>query len=268
MVAGTRRGEGHLSGKLSAALLILTASGTVQPLAGQNPANDRLAAARAQLHAMRFDSAAILLRGALDGSDRAMPEDQAEALVLLGVIAFYKGDDSGAAGAFRHALALDPLFTSNGLARYDSALVLLFEAQRGVAVRETGPPRTRTRQVVDCTQTCPDGVVLPRLIDVEALEALGLERFDVEHHRYGAMTVELMVDPAGHVALGSVRLVASNFQMKPVELALLVGLERALFTPPRDPNGEQVSVLIRGKIGFRNERFEADVPLVPRRRPR
>ncbi len=109
---------------------------------------------------------------------------------------------------------------------------------------------------------------MPRLIDVEALEALGLERFDVEHHRYGAMTVELMVDPAGHVALGSVRLVASNFQMKPVELALLVGLERALFTPPRDPNGEQVSVLIRGKIGFRNERFEADVPLVPRRRPR
>ncbi len=100
-----------MSGKLSAALLILTASGTVQPLAGQNPANDRLAAARAQLHAMRFDSAAILLRGALDGSDRAMPEDQAEALVLLGVIAFYKGDDSGAAGAFRHALALDPLFT-------------------------------------------------------------------------------------------------------------------------------------------------------------
>ena len=257
-----------MGGKLCAALLTLAASGAVQPVAGQNAANDRLAAARVQLHAMRFDSAAILLRGALDGSDHALPEDQAEALLLLGVIAFYKGSDSGAAGAFRHALALDPLLTSNGLARYDSALVVLFEAQRGAGERATGPTGTRTRQVVDCTRTCPEGVVMPHLIDVEALTALGLERFDVEHHRYGAMTVELMVDPAGHVALGSVRLVASNLQMKPLEVALLVGLERALFTPPRGPKGEQVSVLVRGKIGFRNERFEVEVPVVPQRRPR
>jgi hypothetical protein len=256
-----------MRGKLCAALLTLAASGTVQPVAGQN-ASDRLAAARVQLHAMRFDSAVMLLRGVLDGSDHALPEDQAEALMLLGVIAFYQGNDSGAAGAFRHAIALDPLLTSKGLAPYDSALVVLFEAQRGVAVQATSPPGTRTREVVDCTRTCPEGVVMPYLIDVDALTALGLERFDVEHHRYGAMTVELMVDPAGHVALGSVRLVASNLQMKPLEVALLVALERALFTLPRGPQGEQVSVLVRGRIGFRNERFEVEVPVVPRRRPR
>ena len=257
-----------MSGKLCVALLILAASGAVRLVAGQNTAHDRLAAARVQLHAMRLDSAAILLRKALDGSDDAEDSDQVEALVLLVVIAFYQGNDSGAAGAFRHALALDPLLKSDGLARYDSTLVVLFEAQRGVAGRDGGLPGTRARQVVDCTQTCPEGVALPRLIDVEAFEALGLDRFDVEHHRYGAMTVELMVDAAGHVAPGSVRLVASNLQMKPLELALLVGLERALFTPPRGANGERVSVLVRGKIGFRTGRLEADVPVLPRRRPR
>ena len=71
-----------MGGKLCAALLTLAASGAVQPVAGQNAATDRLAAARVQLNAMRFDSAAILLRGALDGSDHALPEDQAEALLL------------------------------------------------------------------------------------------------------------------------------------------------------------------------------------------
>ena len=257
-----------MSGKSCVALLTLAASGAVWPVAGQNNARDRVAAARVQLHAMRLDSAAVLLRQALDGSDHAEDSDQIEALVLLGVIAFYQGNDSGAAGAFRHALALDPLLKSDGLARYDSGLVVLFEAQRGVAGRDSGPPGARARQVVDCTQTCPEGVVLPRLSDVEALEALGLDRFDVEHHRYGVMTVELMVDAVGHVAPGSVRLVASNLQMKPLELALLVGLERALFTPPRGAHGEHVSVLVRGKIGFRTGRFEADLPIVPRRRPR
>src|SRR5437773_4715705 len=144
-----------MSGRLCAALLTLAASGTLQPVAGQN-ANDRLAAARAQLHAMRFDSAAVLLRGTLDASDHAEPEEQAEALQLLGVIAFYKGDDSGAAGAFRHALALDPLLKSDGVARYDSALVVLFEAQRSVAMRDTRdsrPPGARTGEVADCTRT-------------------------------------------------------------------------------------------------------------------
>ena len=259
-----------MSGRLCAALLTLAASGTLHPVAGQN-ANDRLAAARAQLHAMRFDSAAVLLRGTLDASDHAEPEEQAEALQLLGVIAFYKGDDSGAAGAFRHALALDPLLKSDGVARYDSALVVLFEAQRSVAMRDTRdsrPPGARTGEVADCTRTCPEGLVLPSLMGLEALEGLVPDRFELQHHRYGMMTFDLMVDAAGHVVPESVHLVASNLEMKPLEQALLRGMERALFTPARGPNGARVSVIVRGKLGFRNDRFEEEVPVVPRRRPR
>lgn len=249
------------------ALLTLAASGAWGALAGQDPATDRLRAAQVQLNAMRFDSAAVLLREMLSQGTRFTPEEQAGGLMLLGVIAFYQGSDSAAAGAFRHALALDPLLKSDGLARYDSALVELFEAQRTGATRESGPPGA-TREVVDCTRTCPEGVIVPQLIDVERYVALGLDAFQYEHHRYGMMTVQLMVDPAGHVSLGSVRLVASNLQMKPAESALLLGLEHALFTRPRGANGEPVSVLIEGKIGFRGEHFVADVPVVPRRRPR
>ncbi len=232
-----------MSGRLCAALLTLAASGTLQPVAGQN-ANDRLAAARAQLHAMQFDSAAVLLRGTLDASDHAEPEEQAEALQLLGVIAFYKGDDSGAAGAFRHALALDPL------------------------LKDSRPPGARTGEVADCTRTCPEGLVLPSLMGLEALEGLVPDRFEVQHHRYGMMTFDVMVDAAGHVVPESVHLVASNLEMKPLEQALLRGMERALFTPARGPNGARVSVIVRGKLGFRNDRFEEEVPVVPRRRPR
>ena len=202
-----------MSGRLCAALLTLAASGTLQPVAGQN-ANDRLAATRAQLHAMQFDSAAVLLRGTLDASDHAEPEEQAEALQLLGVIAFYKGE------------------------------------------------------VVDCTRTCPEGLVLPSLMGLEALEGLIPDRFELQHHRYGMMTFDLMVDAAGNVVPESVHLVASNLEMKPLEQALLRGMERALFTPARGPNGARVSVIVRGKLGFRNDRFEEEVPVVPRRRPR
>src|SRR5574342_561312 len=66
---------------------------------------------------MQLDSAAVLLREALDTSGHPMRSDQVEAWLLLGVISFYKGDDSGTAGDFRHAIALDPLLKSDGLAR-------------------------------------------------------------------------------------------------------------------------------------------------------
>jgi len=246
-------------------LLTLAAAGALRLVAGQSPSYDRLDAARVQLRAMKLDSAAVLLRGALDTASRPTRDDQVQAWLLLGVIAFYKADDSGTSADFRHALALDPLVRADGLARYDSALVVLLNAQRSTAVVDTGPPATRTDEVVDCTRTCPRDVALPRLDELRALDAYGSDRFAAEHDRYGTMTVELIVDTTGHVAPGSLRMVSSNLQIKRLEQTLLVGLEQARFIPGRAARG-RVSVLVLGKLGFRSGYFEVQLPIAPRRR--
>ena len=187
--------------------------------------------------------------------------------MLLGVTSFFKGDDSGTREDFRRALALDSQLKADGLAGYDSALVDLFNAQRSGMVAGV-PSRAPDYTLVDCTRTCPEDVVLPRLMAVEALAGLLPDRFAVEHHRYGTMIVELIVDTVGRVSPASVRLVSSNLQMEELQRALLVGLEKMTFTPGRATNGGRIPVVVRGKLGFRGERFEAELPIVPTRRPR
>src|SRR6266699_2943570 len=76
---------------------------TTFPLAGQSAADDRLAAARAAMRAMNFDSAASLLRQTLDSTGRPSHDERLEAWLLLGVVQFYQGDDSGTAADFRQA---------------------------------------------------------------------------------------------------------------------------------------------------------------------
>jgi len=246
-------------------LLSLAASGAPRALAGQNAAYEHLVAARVQLRTMQLDSAAVLLREALDTSAHPVRADRVEAWLLLGVISFYKGDDSGTAADFRHALALDPLLKSDGLARYDSALVALFDAQRSLAVADSGPAGTPTGDVVDCTRTCPEDVTMPRFTGMEALEGLVPDRFSLEHGRWGMMTVRFIVDTGGRVATGSMRLLTSSMQIKLLEQALLGGLARATFTRP-SARGRRISVLVEAKMGFRTGSFEAEVPVVPRRR--
>lgn len=61
------------------------------------------------------------------------------------------------------------------------------------------------------------------------------------------------------------QLVTSNMQIKPLEQALLGGLARATFIPP-SAGGRRISVMVEARMGFRTGSFEADVPIVPRRR--
>ncbi len=185
--------------------------------------------------------------------------------MLLGVIHFFKGDDSGATADFRHALVIDPLLKADGLAAYDPALVELFNAQRSVTVAGSGPPGERVNAIVDCTRTCPDDVVLPIMLGFDDLEGLAPDRFAAEHNRYGAMAVQFIVDTAGRVAPASVRLVSSNLQIRELERALLVALARATFTPAHVAGGDRVPVLVQGKLAFRSGHFEAEVPVSPRR---
>ncbi|HEV2749040.1 MAG TPA: hypothetical protein VGV12_00795 [Gemmatimonadales bacterium] len=205
---------------------------------------------------MKLDSAAMHLRSSLDPAGHPTRDDQVQAWLLLGVISFYKGDDSGTSADFRHALALDPLLKADGLARYDSALVVLFNAQRKNVVADPGPPAEGANTLVDCTKTCPSDVVLPRLDDV-SLFGIRPDGFEAEHDRWGLIRMQFIVDTAGYVAPGSLRLIESALQMRMFERALLDGLQRARFIPGR-LKGQRIPVLVEGKLVFHSGYLNGD----------
>lgn len=103
---------------------LLAALGSA-PAMGQRTASARLTAARAALHSLKLDSAALLLRDLLRSADDIPREDRVDAWLLLGVVQFYQGSDSGTAVDFREALILQPGIRADGLATYDAALVTL-----------------------------------------------------------------------------------------------------------------------------------------------
>ena len=118
--------------------------------------------------------------------------------------------------------------------------------------------------LVDCTKTCPSDVVVPRLDDV-SLFGIRPDRIEAEHDRWGLIRMQFIIDTAGHVAPGSLRLLESTLQMKTFERALLDGVERARFIPGR-LRGQRIPVLVEGKLVFHSGYLEGDIPVSPRRR--
>src|SRR5436309_14026701 len=110
-------------------LLLLGLGGALAPaaltvpstLAGQSRASKLVDAAFASLGNHNLDSAETLLRPVLDSTVKTTSSERAAALVLHGVIDFYRAQDSAAARDFRAALTLTPGFTVEWLARQDAA---------------------------------------------------------------------------------------------------------------------------------------------------
>lgn len=250
------------------AVLMLVAASRPCLVRGQGKPPDRLAAARAQLRATNLDSAARLVREALDTAAQPTRSEQVEAWLLLGVIEFYKGGDSGTAADFRHALAIDPAVRADGLVRYDTALVVLLDSLRGLAATaDTTRPADPVDVVVDCTKTCPENVVLGRLLTFGDLEGARPNEFDAEHARSGQLDLQFIVDTNGRVAPASVRVVMSTLAWKDLEKELVIAMGKARFMPSR-ADGHVIKVGVAGKIWFTNDRFRWDIPISPRRRPR
>jgi len=233
---------------------------TTCPLAGQSAADDRLAAARAAIRAMNFDSAASLLRQTLDSTGRPSHDERLEAWLLLGVVQFYQGDDSGTAADFRQALELEPRLQAQGLAKYDSALVVLFEAQRVVAA-PSATPRQAEEVVLDCTASCPRNVVRPRLLELPSGAGLPLDGFDIRYNLESRLTVRFIVDTTGFVLPGSVRVVSSTMQLKNVERDFVTSLQQARFVPARTAGARPARVLMQLKVEFKGLRRTAVVGL-------
>jgi TonB family protein len=104
-------------------------------LSGQSRAAQLVDAARVQVAASHLDSAAALLRAALDTAAHATPVERQNALVWEGIVHFARGDSDLARGAFRQALALDSALDVKGLDRLSPELAQLFRQEKAAAVR-------------------------------------------------------------------------------------------------------------------------------------
>lgn len=90
-----------------------------------------IAEARAQIDAINVDSAAALLRLALDPTSGASERQRVRAFVLLGITHLMLRREREARGAFRQALLLDPQLRVDSLADLSSDLLSVFNSERG-----------------------------------------------------------------------------------------------------------------------------------------
>ena len=163
-------------------------------VSGQGRAAQLVDSARAQVAASHLDSAAALLRAALDTAAHATPAERQNALVWDGIVHFFRGDSDLARGAFRQALALDSALDVKGLDRLSPELARLFgqekqaAARRGfvyVSGRVDEPPRRLSGPPVDYPRP-----LLPR-------------------HVQGLVRVAAIVDTSGRVEPASVEVLST-----------------------------------------------------------
>lgn len=230
----------------------------VRPAAAQ----DLLSLAREQLRSGHTDSALVLLGGLTDSAAPAPPAQAVEAWILTGIARFYQGSDSGAAAAFRRAFILDPSAQAEGLARMDSSLGALFEAQRPAPIA-SGPP---VDSVYDCRPRCPKQLSKPELTYFPQVNPADAPRSGSQIYPgsgglgpsgvHGAIVYQFILTEAGSVDRGTLRITYSN--ARPWEQVFSDHLLEARFKPARIGARAvkawvnlRVEIQVEGMEGFR-----------------
>lgn len=220
--------------------------------AAQSTPTSRLAAARSQLSALKLDSAKFLVHQVLDSTVGVSRDERIEGWLLLGVIQYYQGSDSGAEAAFRQALAIEPRLDASRLARYDSALVVLFEAQRREvpAHRDSEAPPFATSEMMNCVPRCPKNVTPPTLLHLPDIAWPPSDPDQMPGGR-GQLVVRYVVTAVGRVAPSSIVVVSSDVPQG-LQSALLLALADATFRPAR--HGDRpVAVIVEERTELRRE---------------
>ncbi len=119
------------SASLHVALALLL--GATGVLHAQSRAAQLIDAARAQVSTHHPDSAAALLRVALDSTTQATLPERQDALVWQAIVAFLRGDEALSHSAFRQALVLDSALDVAGLDRLSPDLAEIFRSEKRVA---------------------------------------------------------------------------------------------------------------------------------------
>lgn len=260
-VPGVVFAPGRLHGRAVRVLVTLPLEFALQAVDDSSaaPADDLIAAARAQITARNVDSAAALLERVATDPERDRAE-RVQAWVLLGVVRFYAEGDSATAAAFRSALALDPGLQVPDLQRYDPAIAGLLEAERNAlvaaappaTVAAAGPNAAPAVDVYECINQCPDGVRPPWFTFFPRMELVSsdasvrgrstrMRSYLVFHGVIGA-----------NGALELETLVLSGGTARDMETDLRRGLAQARFEPARAGG-----VPVRARVALRFE-FEAE----------
>ena len=237
------------------AILVVMATLLAGPtlIAQQSRAAGLLTAARAQVQTRHLDSAAVLLRQAIDTAGRGSRSERVEAWVLLGVVHFFSGDDSATASDFRQALALDRHLEAAGLERLDPDLARMLAAERAKLPPDAAaaPADTAGGAVHYCVGHCRAGEIKPRLHDMPSLT--DLNRIPMEPPQTRALIlVQLVVSASGDPEPETIRIVSSN--LRAVDAQVLQIVQSAHFSPARAAGGP-VRAQVQLRFEFRAEGF-------------
>jgi len=214
----------------------------------QQSAPDLLAAARHLAATQQLDSAVVLLTRAADRASGGTDDDRAQALVLLGVVRFYQGQDSLTAAAFRSALTLDTTLQVGGLGQIDSVLPQLFEDERK---RVVSAVREAVLRPHSCIRRCLGGETPPRLRDIPRLTLDSGPDFINTH---AVLSVLLVVSEDGIPEPETIRVSSST--MPSVNTQVLEAVRAAHFRPAL-ANGVPVRALVELRFEFRAEGMTA-----------
>src|SRR2546425_7720464 len=225
-----------LGGALAPAALILPS-----PLAGQSRASKLVDAAFASLGNHNLDSAETLLRPVLDSTVKATTTERAAALVLHGVIDFYRAQDSAAASDFRAALTLSLALRGEWLTRVDSSLGAIWRRERnrmlcGLPGRDSLPVALGEDSTVITEK--PSVLKGPWLDYPPNLRRAGLT---------GRVRVTAVIDTSGRAEPGSIKIIDS-----PHEAFSRVArryVESAVYRPARI-GGRPVRAWLEMPVGF------------------
>jgi TonB family protein len=217
--------------------------------AAQQPGVPALIAAARHLAATQhLDSAVVLLNRVTDPSSGGSDGERAQALVLLGVVRFYQGQDSLTAAAFRSALVLDTTLQVGGLAQIDSVLPQVFEDARKQVVSAEREAALRPHS---CIRRCTAGETPPRLHDIPQLV---LDSGPDFMNTRATLTILLVVSENGVPEPETIRMSSST--MPSMNAQVLEAVRAAHFRPAL-ANGVPVRALVELRFEFRAEGMSA-----------
>ncbi len=221
------------------ALLLVTLGVLPAALPGQSRAAQLVDSARRQVAAHQLDSAAALLRLALDTSAHATRGERENAFVWQGIVQFLGGDSTATRGAFRQALALDSTLDVKGLDGVSPVLGQLFQQEKRSAARQafvyvSGQVDDPPRRLSGPTVAYPSSL-------------LG-------RHVQGMVEVSAIIDTAGRAELTSVEVLSTP------DSGLIAPLKQWMLASQFSPGrlkGAAVRVMVQLAVGVHPPRLAA-----------
>ena len=188
----------------------LASASTTIAGAQETVASRLIAQARQQIEEINPDSAAVLLRQALESRAGATMAEKLRAFVLYGVTELTAGRTDGARRTFREALALEPTLRVDSLAELHESLVSTFERERSAIIGADARPLPGVLEIRGLpagARVAVNGAVWD---DRRRQVPAGVHRVEVSARGYFPYADSVKVDP-GATLVRDIALVRSDF---------------------------------------------------------